>query len=122
MPLQTHCSCGNKFRYQMDRLRGCCRKCRDVLWVELMVRGDSMVLDGINDGELAIVKHGTKPKNGQTVVAIVDEGEATLKKYSMKNRLVVLTPANRRFKAKTYPAARVEVRGVLAGVVRTCVD
>ena len=88
----------------------------------LKVRGDSMVLDGINDGDLAIVKHGTKPKNGQTVVAIVDEGEATLKKYSMKNRLVVLTPANRRFKAKTYPAARVEVRGVLAGVVRTCVD
>ncbi len=88
----------------------------------LKVRGDSMVLEGINDGDLAIVKHGTKPKNGQTVVAIVDEGEATLKKYSMKNRLVVLTPANRRFKAKTYPAARVEVRGVLAGVVRTCVD
>ncbi|MCP4785715.1 MAG: helix-turn-helix domain-containing protein [Fuerstiella sp.] len=88
----------------------------------LKIRGDSMILDGINDGDMAIVKHGTRARNGQTVVAIVDGGEATLKKFVKKDRLVVLSPANRRMKAKTYPAGRVEIRGVLAGVVRTSLD
>ncbi len=88
----------------------------------LKVRGDSMILSGINDGDLAIVKHAAKAKNGQIVVAIVDGGEATLKKFSMKDKQVVLTPANRRLRAKTYAADRVEVRGVLVGVVRTSVN
>ncbi|HIE95458.1 MAG TPA: XRE family transcriptional regulator [Planctomycetes bacterium] len=88
----------------------------------LKVRGDSMILDGINDGDMVIVKHGSRARNGQTVVAIVDGGEATLKKYVKKDRLVVLSPANRRMKAKTYPAGSVEIRGVLAGVVRTNVE
>jgi SOS regulatory protein LexA len=88
----------------------------------LKVRGDSMILDGINDGDMAIVKHGSRAKNGQTVVAVVDGGEATLKRYVRKDRLVVLSPANRKLKAKTYPAAKVEIRGVLAGVVRTSVE
>ncbi len=88
----------------------------------LKVRGDSMILAGINDGDLAIVKHAAKAKNGQTVVAIVDGGEATLKKFTTKGRQVVLTPANRDLRAKTYPSAKVEIRGVMVGVVRTRVD
>jgi len=85
----------------------------------LRVRGDSMILDGINDGDLAIVKHSARARNGQTVVAIVDGEEATLKRYSRADRKVTLTPANRRMKPRTYPAADVQIRGVLAGVVRT---
>ena len=88
----------------------------------LKIRGDSMILDGINDGDMAIVKHGARAKNGQTVVAVVDGGEATLKRYVRKDRLVVLSPANRKMKARTYPVAKVEIRGVLAGVVWTSVE
>jgi repressor LexA len=87
----------------------------------LRVRGDSMILDGINDGDLAVVRHSSEANNGETVVALVDGGEATLKRYKLQRDKVVLTPANNRMKAMTYPAARVEVRGVLVGVVRTSV-
>ena len=87
----------------------------------LRVRGDSMILDGINDGDLAVVRHSSEANNGETVVALVDGGEATLKRYKLQKDKVVLTPANKRMKAMTYPAARVEIRGVLVGVVRTSV-
>ncbi|MEQ9407721.1 MAG: LexA family transcriptional regulator [Fuerstiella sp.] len=87
----------------------------------LKVRGDSMILAGINDGDLAVVKHGKQPKNGDVVVAIVDDGEATLKTYTMKDRQVVLSPANRRLKDRTYPAERVEIRGVMVGMIRTSI-
>ena len=80
-----------------------------------------MILEGINDGDLAIVKYASRARNGDIVVAIVDGGDATLKKFTRKDKLVVLSPANRRLKAKTYPASRVEIQGVLAGVVRTSV-
>lgn len=85
----------------------------------LRVRGDSMILDGINDGDLAIVRHARKATTGQTVVAIVDGGEATLKRYIEKGPLVILQPANRRLKPVTLAAGQVEVRGVLVGVLRT---
>ncbi len=88
----------------------------------LRVRGDSMILDGINDGDLAIIRHSVKASSGQTVVAIVDGGEATLKRYIQKDKLVILQPANRRMKPITLPAGRVEIRGVLVGVLRTTVQ
>ena len=87
----------------------------------LRVRGDSMILDGINDGDLAIVKHTNQAKNGDTVVAIVDDEEATLKRYTQKQGIVVLTPANEQMKAMRYPASNVEIRGRLVGVLRTSV-
>lgn len=87
----------------------------------LKVRGDSMILAGINDGDLAIIRHANTAANGQIVVAIVDEGEATLKTFTRKDNLAVLSPANRRLKAKTYPLGRVEIRGVMVGAVRTSI-
>jgi len=87
----------------------------------LRVRGDSMILDGINDGDLAIVRQSSEAKNGATVVALVDGGEATLKRYKAERGKVVLTPANKHMKAMKYPAARVEIRGVLVGVLRTSI-
>jgi repressor LexA len=87
----------------------------------LRVRGDSMVLDGINDGDLAIVRHTNKAKNGETVVALVDGGEATLKRFRLQGRKIVLTPANDDMQPMTYPAECVEIRGVLVGVIRTSV-
>ena len=87
----------------------------------LRVRGDSMILDGINDGDLAIVRHANEVKDGDTVVALVDGGEATLKRYKMEKGKVVLTPANKHMKAMKYPASNVEIRGLLVGVLRTSV-
>lgn len=81
-----------------------------------------MILAGINDGDMAIVRHSSTARNGDIVVAIVGDEEATLKTYTRQDKLVVLSPANRTLKARAYPAAEVQVRGVLAGVLRTSID
>lgn len=84
----------------------------------LRVKGDSMIEDGINDGDMAIVRHTTVARNGDTVVAIID-GEATLKRFRKQGRSVILTPANERLKEMEYPASAVEVCGVFVGLIRT---
>lgn len=84
----------------------------------LRVKGDSMIEDGINDGDMAIVRHTTVAKNGDTVVAIID-GEATLKRFRKQGRSVILTPANERLTEMEYPASEVEVCGVFVGLIRT---
>lgn len=85
----------------------------------LRVKGQSMILDGINDGDLAIIRHASTAKNGDIVVAIINKDEATLKRFSRTNDLVVLTPANDKLPVTTWPAAQVEVRGIYVGLVRT---
>lgn len=85
----------------------------------LRVKGQSMILDGINDGDLAIIRHGSTAKNGDTVVAIVNGGEATLKRYRRTNDVIILTPANDQMNATTWPIAQVEIQGVYVGLVRT---
>jgi repressor LexA len=87
----------------------------------LRVKGTSMILDGINDGDLAIVRHTNTAKNGDTVVAVVDGGEVTLKRFKKLKNTITLIPANDQMKAMEYPTSRVEIRGVLVGVVRTMV-
>jgi SOS regulatory protein LexA len=84
----------------------------------LRVKGYSMIEDGINDGDLAIVRHSKVAKTGDTIVAVVD-GEATLKRFRKNKNTVVLIPANEDMENMKYPAADVEIRGVLVGVVRT---
>ena len=84
----------------------------------LRVKGHSMILDGINDGDLAIIRHANTAKNGDTVVAIVNSGEATLKRFRRTNDVIVLTPANDQMTATTWPAAQVEIQGIYVGLVR----
>jgi SOS regulatory protein LexA len=86
----------------------------------LRVKGDSMILDGINDGDFAIVRQSATARNGETVVAIV-EGEATLKRFQKRKKEIVLKPANDNMTDMIYPAGSVEIRGVLTGVIRTSV-
>ena len=86
----------------------------------LRVKGYSMIEDGINDGDLAIVRQTKVASTGDTVVAIVD-GEATLKRFKKNKNTVVLIPANENMENMKYPAADVKIRGVLVGVVRTTV-
>jgi len=83
----------------------------------LRVRGDSMVEDGIQDGDLIFVKRAVQAENGQTVVGVVD-GEATLKRFHKRGATVELRPANAALRSTEWPASRVEIRGVLVGLLR----
>jgi SOS regulatory protein LexA len=85
----------------------------------LRVKGQSMILDGINDGDLAIIRHGSTARNGDTVVALINGGEATLKRFHRTKDVIVLTPANDQMTATSWPAAQVEIRGIYVGLVRT---
>jgi repressor LexA len=83
----------------------------------LRVRGDSMIEDGIRDGDLIVVRRARDAESGQTVVAVVD-GEATLKRFFRRGTRVELRPANAALRPMHWPAARVEVRGILIGLLR----
>ena len=83
----------------------------------LRVRGDSMIEDGIHDADLVVIRSARRAENGWTVVAIVD-GEATLKRFHQAGRWVELRPANAALQPIRVPAGRVEIRGVLVGLLR----
>lgn len=84
----------------------------------LTVAGDSMIEDGIFDGDLAIIRETKLADNGATVVALVDDEDATLKRFFKDGRNIRLEPANKDYKAQIYPSARVQVQGQLAGLIR----
>jgi len=82
----------------------------------LQVHGDSMIEDGINDGDYVIVKKQRNARKGQTVVAMTEEGEATLKRFYPEANRIRLEPANSRLKPIYVRNAR--LLGVVVGVVR----
>jgi len=84
----------------------------------LRVRGDSMIEDGIRDGDYVIVARRPNAQNGQTVVALV-RGEATLKRFYGEGTRVRLQPANAAMKPLTYDARDVTVQGVVTGLMRS---
>jgi repressor LexA len=84
----------------------------------LRVRGDSMIDDGIRDGDYVIVARRTQALNGQTVVALV-RGEATLKRYYSEGARVRLQPANAGMKPLTYDSRDVTVQGIVTGLMRS---
>ena len=84
----------------------------------LEVRGDSMIDDGILDGDYVVIRKQNRAENGETVVALV-EGEATIKRFYRKRKHIELHPANPRYKPMVFrPNIELEIRGVLAGVIR----
>ncbi len=85
----------------------------------LKVMGDSMIEDGILDGDMVIVEKREHAENGDIVVALIDGEEATLKRLQ-KNRdgSVTLRPANVRLTPMRYAGARVRVQGVVVGQFR----
>ncbi len=83
----------------------------------LRVRGDSMIEDGIRDGDYVIVCRRPSAQNGQTVVALV-RGEATLKRYYADGSRVRLQPANASMKPLTVDARDVTVQGIVTGLIR----
>jgi repressor LexA len=83
----------------------------------LRVSGDSMIEDGIRDGDVVVVRRARRAENGQTVVALVD-GDATLKRFRLAGSRVELRPANAAMEPIRVAADRVEIRGVLVGLLR----
>lgn len=84
----------------------------------LRVRGDSMIEEQIRDGDYVIVESRQEARDGDTVVALVRGQEATLKKLYRRGRSVRLQPANAAMPPIDLPAAEVQVRGVVRGLLR----
>jgi repressor LexA len=84
----------------------------------LRVRGDSMVEDGILDGDWVVVEHRSHARNGEIVVALVDGVEATLKRILQTPNSVTLTPANSRLNPLVYRPERVEIQGAVVAQMR----
>ncbi len=85
----------------------------------LKVRGDSMIDDGILDGDMVICRMASIAENGDIIVALIDQQEATLKRWQRLNDGVVqLLPANKALTPMTYSAERITVQGVFIGLLR----
>lgn len=85
----------------------------------LRVKGDSMVDEHIRDGDLVVVQEKTDVANGETVVALIDEAEVTIKRFFRRNGQVELRPANEQMESVLLDASRVRIQGVVVGVIRT---
>jgi repressor LexA len=84
----------------------------------LEVSGDSMVDAGIFDGDYALIRRCDDARDGDIVVALIDDAEATLKYLRREKGVVRLDPANSAYEPQRYPANRVRVQGKLAGLLR----
>ena len=84
----------------------------------LEVRGDSMIEEGILDGDCVVIEHRDQARNGEIVVALVDGEEATLKRLEKKSGEVVLHPANSMLAPMHFSPERVQIQGVLVGQMR----
>ena len=84
----------------------------------LEVSGDSMVEEGILDGDFALIRKSDNARDGEIVVALIDNEEATLKTYRREGQMIRLDPANRSYEAQRYDEARVTIQGRLAGLIR----
>src|SRR5436305_2884819 len=84
----------------------------------LEVAGDSMVDEGILDGDFALIRKVDTAHDGEIVVALIDNEEATLKTFRHEGSMIRLDPANRNYEAQRYDPRRVQIQGKLAGLIR----
>jgi len=84
----------------------------------LKVEGESMIEAGIMDGDIAVIKRTQVAENGQIVVALVDESEATLKIWQKKKDEIWLVPCNKEYETRRLHPSQVRVQGVLNGIIR----
>ena len=84
----------------------------------LEVAGDSMVEAGILDGDYALVRKAETARDGEIVVALIDESEATLKYFRHEGSMIRLDPANRSYDPQRYRPGQVRIQGKLAGLLR----
>lgn len=84
----------------------------------LRVKGDSMIEAGILDGDYVVVRYSTSARDGDIVVALIDEQEATLKRFRRNGSQIELLPENSELTPLVYPAERVQIQGILVGQMR----
>nr|MEE4268494.1 transcriptional repressor LexA [Candidatus Krumholzibacteria bacterium] len=84
----------------------------------LRVRGDSMIDEQIRDGDTVVVEARDMARNGETVIALVDGERATVKQYHREGANIRLQPANPAVPVLILPEDRVQVQGVVVGVLR----
>lgn len=84
----------------------------------LRVRGDSMIEDQICDGDFVVIESRREARNGETVVALVDGHEATLKRFYRTGSQVKLVPANQTMAPMEFHASQIEIRGIVRGLIR----
>lgn len=85
----------------------------------LEVKGDSMIEAGINDGDVVIIHEQTDADNGDIVVALVENQEATLKRLRKRGSAIALEAANPAYETRVYRDDQVKVQGKLVGLIRT---
>ena len=84
----------------------------------LEVTGDSMIEDGINDGDIVVIKKSNIANSGDIIVALVDDNEVTLKRFRSYKNSIALEPANKNYKTRIFGEDRVKVQGKLVGLIR----
>lgn len=84
----------------------------------LEVEGDSMIEAGILDGDAVIIRRAERAEVGNIVVALVDEQEATLKRFGREGGQIALEPANRHYRTMLFAPERVRIQGRLVGLIR----
>ena len=84
----------------------------------LEVAGDSMVEEGILDGDYALIRKTETARDGEIVVALINDEEATLKTFRREGQMIRLDPANRNYDPQRYRPEQVRIQGRLAGLLR----
>jgi repressor LexA len=84
----------------------------------LEVSGDSMIEEGIFDGDYVVIEQQKRADNGDIVVALINNDEVTLKRIEQKPGKVILYPANASMAAMTYRPKEVQIQGILRGLIR----
>ncbi|HAJ83266.1 MAG TPA: repressor LexA [Rhodobacteraceae bacterium] len=85
----------------------------------LEVKGDSMIDAGINDGDVVVIRETNTAQTGDIVVALVDNHEATLKRFRRNGSAIALEAANKAYETRIFRDDQVKVQGKLVGLIRT---
>jgi repressor LexA len=85
----------------------------------LEVKGDSMIDAGINDGDVVVIRETSVADDGDIVVALVEDHEATLKRFRRENGLIALEAANPAYETRRLASDKVKVQGRLVGLIRS---
>ncbi len=85
----------------------------------LEVKGDSMIEAGINDGDIVVIHEQPDADNGEIVVALVEDQEATLKRLRKRGSAIALEAANPAYETRVYRDDQVKIQGRLVGLIRT---
>ena len=84
----------------------------------LKIKGESMIGDGIMDGDIALIKHAQFVNTGKIAAVLLNENEVTLKRIQIQESSVILIPSNPLFKKKTVSKNDIKIQGELKGIIR----